>query len=134
MIYKKRARIFSRAAKAKCIIAGETGEGGCALDSFFDRVYRLVKKIPRGKVASYGQIAMMLDSPRAARQVGWAMRRSPKGLPWQRVVMADGSIAGGVDPEACRAILRAEGVAFLPDGRVDMRTCRWNGRKRPASD
>jgi methylated-DNA-protein-cysteine methyltransferase related protein len=98
------------------------------LDSFFDRVYRLVKKIPRGRVASYGQIAWMLDSPRAARQVGWAMRRSPKGLPWQRVVRADGSIAVGVDGGVCRALLEAEGVLFLPDGRVDMRTCRWNGK------
>ncbi|MGE9959466.1 MGMT family protein [Cloacibacillus porcorum] len=98
------------------------------MDSFFDRVYRLVKKIPRGKVASYGQIAWMLDSPRAARQVGWAMRRSPKGLPWQRVVRADGSIAVGVDGGVCRALLEAEGVLFLPDGRVDMRACRWNGK------
>ncbi|MCD7953333.1 MAG: MGMT family protein [Synergistaceae bacterium] len=100
------------------------------MDSFFDRVYRLVKKIPRGKVASYGQIAWMLDSPRAARQVGWAMCRSPKGLPWQRVVRADGSIAGGVDGAACSALLNAEGVVFLPDGRVDMRACRWNGKGR----
>ena len=79
-------------------------------------------------MASYGQIAWMLDCPRAARQVGWAMRRAPKGLPWQRVVRADGSLAGGVDDDACRTLLKAEGVAFLPDGRVDIKSCRWNGR------
>ncbi len=56
------------------------------------------------------------------------MRRSPKGLPWQRVVRADGSIAVGVDGGVCRALLEAEGVLFLPDGRVDMRACRWNGK------
>lgn len=99
------------------------------MDSFFDRVHRLVKKIPRGKVASYGQIAWMLDCPRAARQVGWAMRTCPDDLPWQRVVKADGSIAGGGYADLRRALLEAEGVPFLPDGRVDLRACQWQGPK-----
>ena len=95
---------------------------------FFPAVYEVVRQIPRGRVMSYGQIARLLGFPRAARQVGWAMRRSPNGLPWQRVVRADGSIAVGVDGGVCRALLEAEGVLFLPDGRVDMRACRWNGK------
>jgi len=65
----------------------------------------------------------MLGSPRAARQVGRAMRLCPERLPWQRVVKMDGSIAGGESADLRRAMLEAEGVAFLPDGRVDMELC-----------
>ncbi len=99
------------------------------MDSFYQKVYAIVAKIPCGQVASYGQIAWMLGNPRGARQVGWAMRRCPDGLPWQRVVKADGSIAGGGFAELRRALLQSEGVPFLPDGRVDMKACRWLGGK-----
>ena len=98
-------------------------------NSFFEEVYKVVARIPAGKVMSYGQIARVLGAPRAARQVGWAMRRCPDGLPWQRVVKADGSIAGGGFAELRRALLQSEGVPFLPDGRVDMEACRWLGGK-----
>lgn len=94
--------------------------------SFFQLVYDLVSRIPEGKVASYGQIARMLGRPHAAREVGWAMRCCPDGLPWQRVVMADGSIAGGDFADMRRAMLEAEGVAFLLNGKVDMTVCRWD--------
>ena len=93
--------------------------------SFFQRVYDVVAQIPPGKAASYGQIAALLGSPRAARQVGWAMRVCPDRFPWQRVVRADGSIAGGDHAAFRRALLEAEGVPFLPDGRVDLAACRW---------
>lgn len=65
------------------------------MSDFTDRVYAIVEQIPRGRVASYGQIARLAGRPRAAREVGWAMRRCPEALPWQRVVLRDGSIAGG---------------------------------------
>jgi len=87
------------------------------------KVYELVSKIPAGKVISYGQIARALGYPRGARQVGWAMSRCPPHLPWQRVVMADGSITGGAYSQIRREMLEAEGVTFLADGRVDMKTC-----------
>ena len=93
--------------------------------SFSARVYEIVAQIPKGKVASYGQIALLIGAPRAARQVGWAMRHCPDGLPWQRVVMADGAIAGGGYASVRRAMLEAEDIPFLPDGRVDMAACRW---------
>ena len=93
--------------------------------SFFERVYALVRRIPEGICISYGQIAWMLGAPRSARQVGWAMRRCPDDLPWQRVVKSDGSIAGGGYAELRRALLEAEGVPFLPDGRVDLKACQW---------
>ena len=98
------------------------------MTSFCERVYEIVTKIPRGSVASYGQIAFMTGAPHCARHVGWAMRRAPEELPCHRVIMADGSFARGVDGERFRSLLSAEGVTFLPDGRVDMRKNRWRGR------
>ena len=94
------------------------------MNPFFEQVYAVVERIPHGRVVSYGQIAHMLGRPRAAREVGRAMRCCPERLPWQRVVMADGSITGGVYADIRRALLEAEGVTFLPDGRVDMENCR----------
>ena len=95
------------------------------MNRFFKDVYEIVERIPYGTVISYGEIARLLGRPRAAREVGWAMRNCPEHLPWQRVVMADGAITGGVYAEIRRAILESEDVAFLPDGRVDMDKCRW---------
>jgi len=92
--------------------------------NFFEQVYQIVAQIPYGKVVSYGQIACMLGRPHAAREVGWAMQSCPDRLPWQRVVMKDGTIAGGIHADLRRAILEAEDVTFLPDGRVDMDLCR----------
>ena len=94
---------------------------------FTSGVYEIVGRIPMGKVVSYGQIARMLGNPRGAREVGWAMKNCPEGLPWQRVVMADGSVTGGVHSELRRAILQDEDVPFLSDGRVDLNSCRWTG-------
>jgi methylated-DNA-protein-cysteine methyltransferase-like protein len=79
-----------------------------------------VEQIPEGKVLPYGQIAQILHRPKAAREVGWAMRYCPEHLPWQRVVMADGQITGGLHAEERKARLIAEGTPFLPNGRVDM--------------
>jgi len=95
------------------------------LNPFFKQVYEIVEQIPHGQVVSYGEIARLLGRPRAAREVGWAMRNCPEGLPWQRVVMADGRITGGEFAEMRREILLQEGVTFLPDGRVDMKINRW---------
>lgn len=97
------------------------------MNPFFTQVYDVVERIPYGKVVSYGQIAYMIGRPRAAREVGRAMRFCPEHLPWQRVVMADGSIAGGDFPEIRKAVLKSEGVVFLPDGHVDMAICLWKG-------
>ncbi|MDR1131152.1 MAG: MGMT family protein [Oscillospiraceae bacterium] len=97
------------------------------MNPFFEQVYGLVEQIPYGSVVSYGQLARMLGRPRSAREVGWALRCCPDGLPWQRVVMKDGAIAGGICADMRRALLEAERVAFLPDGRVDMALCRWLG-------
>jgi methylated-DNA-protein-cysteine methyltransferase-like protein len=95
------------------------------MKTFFEQIYEVVAEIPRCKVLSYGQIARLLGRPRAAREVGWAMHNCPDELPWHRVVMKDGSVAGGVCAEVRRALLLEEGVGFLPDGRVDMDRHSW---------
>lgn len=96
--------------------------------SFAQRVYRLVEQIPCGSVATYGQLAAILDSPRAARIVGAAMHRAPSALPCHRVIYGDGRLCrewvfGGSDLQ--RAMLENEGVTFLPDGRVNLKQHLW---------
>ncbi len=97
----------------------------------FDLVYRLVAKIPRGKVATYGQIARLLGAPRSARIVGWAMHGNPHGskVPCQRVVQQGGSLSPNYcigDPGRQRRLLEREGVQFTLDGRVDMAAHQWH--------
>jgi len=91
------------------------------MSPFFQQVYAVVAQIPKGKVMAYGQIAHELGRPRAAREVGWAMKHCPEHLPWQRVVKADGAVTGGQYSDLRRQLLVEEGVTFLDDGRVDMK-------------
>lgn len=101
---------------------------------FYKAVWALVKKVPRGKVVTYGQVATWLGSPRAARAVGYAMfnTQDPK-VPWQRVVNAKGEISIGGHlhrPGLQRELLKREGVVF--DGeRIDLVAHRWTGRPKP---
>ncbi len=104
---------------------------------FHRLVYRLVRKVPRGKVVTYGQVAAILGHPRAARAVGQALRMLPAGLlkvvPWQRVINASGgiSIRGDVSrPDLQRELLEAEGVRFSRGGKVDLKRARWAGPSR----
>jgi methylated-DNA-protein-cysteine methyltransferase-like protein len=87
-------------------------------------IWAAVQAIPRGHVASYGQVAAAAGLPGRARMVGKALAGlSPaSGVPWQRVVNARGEISlPGSSGEQQRRLLRAEGVAFLPSGRIDLR-------------
>lgn len=93
--------------------------------SFFERVYEAVRTIPRGRVATYGEVARLLGVPRGARAVGWALGALSAGrervVPWHRVVGAGGriSLREGVGPEVQRRRLKQEGVRFV-GGRVDI--------------
>lgn len=93
-------------------------------DGFFQAVYAALAAVPSGRVVTYGDIARMIGYPGRARYVGYAMRVCPDGLPWHRVVKADGSIAGGGYAPVRRMLLEREGVPFLADGRVDLEKCR----------
>jgi len=95
--------------------------------TFREAVWQLVRRIPRGRVATYGQIAALLGRPRAARAVGGALRGCPADLPWHRVVNAQGAVSfrGRMSSMLTQRIrLDAEGVAFRR-GRVVLRAHAW---------
>lgn len=99
-------------------------------NDFSQKVYEAVKRIPKGKVSSYGFIALLAGRPRAARVVGFALHRNPEPLvtPCHRVVFKDGSLCSGFafgGQDVQRRLLEEEGVVFLSDGRVDMDKCAW---------
>ncbi len=113
-------------------------DGVAAADSFFEQVYAVVRRIPPGKVSSYGRIAEMLGRPRAARAVGYALNalNGKKGdtryndIPWQRVVNSAGRISivnreHGANMQA--ELLRGEGVTVAEDLRIDLTIYLWPG-------
>jgi methylated-DNA-protein-cysteine methyltransferase-like protein len=101
-------------------------------NSFFAQVHKVVRRIPPGKVATYGQIAKLLGQPRAARTVGWALRATPEdsAVPWQRVVNAKGCLSfrpGSPGHAIQQGLLEAEGVVFDEKGRIDLKIYGWEG-------
>ncbi len=96
--------------------------------SAWDAVYAVVKRIPRGRVMTYGQIATLVENRLSSRAVGWAMHGCPKGVPWQRVVNAQGRCSTERIPDIPsglqRAMLEAEGVEFERDA-LDLERYRW---------
>lgn len=100
------------------------------MTEFFSGVYKIVATIPKGCVATYGQIAAMLGNPLAARAVGDAMRRVPEhvDIPCHRVVNRAGEMAPAYAFGGCgsqREMLEREGVVFTEKGCVDMRRHLW---------
>ncbi len=104
---------------------------------FDEAVFALVRRVPEGRVVTYGQVAALVGAPRAARAVGQAMRRCPPGVPWHRVVNARGGISRRANASSMlsqRLLLMREGVR-LTQGRVDLPRYRWSGRAaRPRVD
>ena len=97
----------------------------------FEEIYKAVLKIPKGKVATYGQIAAIIGHPRAARQVGWALHVNPMPgvIPCHRVVNRFGRLApefafGGRDVQ--KALLTEEGVEVRDDYTVDLTLYLWS--------
>ncbi|MDR3021751.1 MAG: MGMT family protein [Clostridiales bacterium] len=95
--------------------------------NFFEKVYQVVKQIPKGKVASYGVIAFVCGNPKMSRQVGWALHCNPDNseIPCHRVVTKQGKLStafafGGMESQ--RQMLLQEGVKFKGD-LVDMSQC-----------
>lgn len=98
-------------------------------------VYRVVKRIPSGRVSTYGQVAALAGMPRAARQVGYALNALSDGddVPWHRVINAKGEISPRGEPayaDLQRSLLEAEGVDFDRRGRIDLETFGWKPRRR----
>lgn len=98
-------------------------------DSFYAKVYKVVKEIPKGKVATYKQIAKLAGNPRASRAVGTAMKHNPdmKTIPCHRVVGSDGRMQGYSAGEGIKSkidLLKKEGVIFASD-KVNLANCRW---------
>ena len=95
-------------------------------------VYAIVRQIPSGLVASYGQIARIAGGGVSARMVGYALAALPQGndVPWQRVINSQGKISlPGFGRLMQEKLLREEGVEFSPEGRIDMQRFGWNGPK-----
>ena len=96
----------------------------------FDRIYKVVRDIPRGCVATYGQVALLAGNPRWARVVGYALHNNPSPgvIPCHRVVDRHGRPAatfafGGGDVQ--RQLLEAEGIVFEEDGHIDLQKYGW---------
>ena len=107
-----------------------TGERPASRGTFYERVYEFVRSVPAGQVVTYGQVALELGSPAAARAVGYALHFLPgnSDVPWWRVVNAGGGISlrgRGDAAEVQRRLLEGEGVAFRREDTIDLRRYRW---------
>lgn len=102
-----------------------------------DRIYAVVRRIPPGRVATYGQVAAIAGLPGHARQVGQALRETPEGveIPWQRVINAKGEVSPrgglGLEEGLQRHLLEEEGVVFDGCGRIDLDRFGWDPDARP---
>ena len=108
------------------------GEARVVTPGFHERVFAIVRRVPRGFVTTYGDVGTMLGSPRVARQVGWALaaldeRRHPD-VPWHRVVNARGTVSFRGDLERAtlqESRLQAEGIPLDDQGRLDLARFRY---------
>lgn len=101
----------------------------------YEKIYAVVRRIPRGRVATYGQVAALAGLPGRARQVGYAMYALPRGsrVPWQRVINAAGGISRRRVPGAELTqgmLLEREGVRFGPGARISLARYGWSPSRR----
>jgi methylated-DNA-protein-cysteine methyltransferase-like protein len=111
--------------------------------AFYQQVWEVVRRIPRGKVAAYGQIAKMIPPPPgvdleayaafAPRWVGGAMAACPDDVPWQRVINSQGKISERAGAQKQRQLLEAEGIVFDAKDRVDLKKYGWSGKDEDIS-
>lgn len=108
------------------------------MSSPYPRFYAVIRRIPRGRVATYGQVAELAGLPRQPRLVGYALHALPdeSTVPWHRVVNAKGEISLRSDPHAIfnpqRDLLEEEGVEFDARGRIALARFQWKPRRRPS--
>jgi methylated-DNA-protein-cysteine methyltransferase-like protein len=102
----------------------------------YRKIYAVVRRVPKGRVSTYGEIAELAGLPGHARQVGYALHALREGdddVPWQRIVNARGEVSGRSVPGMeglQRQILEVEGVVFDTRGRIDLEKHRWRPRAR----
>jgi methylated-DNA-protein-cysteine methyltransferase-like protein len=106
-------------------------------EAYYGQVWELVRLIPEGKVATYGQIAKMLPPPQGVeieayvafgpRWVGGAMANCPDDVPWQRVINSKGEISQRPGAQRQKELLLEEGVMFNEKGRIDLKKYGWGG-------
>ena len=100
------------------------------MSALYERIYSIVRRIPPGKAATYGQIALLAGNPRLSRVVGYALHKAPPDVPCHRVVDRNGRTAPAFrqyGDDLQRILLGREGAVFTPDGRVDLSRCGWEG-------
>ena len=100
----------------------------------YTRIYRVVRRIPRGRVATYGQVASLAGLPGHARQVGYALHATPEDqeLPWHRVINARGEVSRRSEriyEDIQRQLLAEEGVGADANGRIDLTRFQWRPRR-----
>jgi methylated-DNA-protein-cysteine methyltransferase-like protein len=102
--------------------------------TFHQRIKQVIKRIPKGRVATYGQVAALAGDPRGARQVSWVLNSSSKSdnLPWHRVINGQGriSLPENMGYELQRAMLSDEGIAFGLRDKIDLNRFQWKPRVR----
>ena len=130
-----RARPAVNAAHEKARRKPRKKRGVARADSTRERIYAQVRKVPRGKVATYGQIAALAGLDGQARQVGYAMAAlaSRSAIPWHRVVNAQGRVSmrseGPGGSIIQQQLLEREGVVFDGGGRIALARFRWKPRR-----
>ena len=105
--------------------------------AYYEQVWNIVRQIPAGKVAAYGQIAKMIPLPNgveretyaafAPRWVGGAMAACPDDVPWQRVINSQGKVSERAGAEKQRQLLEDEGIVFDAKDRIDLKKYGWSG-------
>jgi len=125
-------------AKARSVSSPQRSPGP-GFDKVFEKIYRLVLRIPPGRVMTYGQIARLLEERYSPRLVGWAMHATPhdeRNIPWHRVINSRGATSTGritiQEPDLQRLMLEAEGVVFDDRGHCDLGVYQWSPRQRAA--
>lgn len=99
-------------------------------DSFTNRIKEVIRRIPKGKVATYGQVASIAGNYRAARQTAWVLHVSSEkdNLPWHRVINSQGKISlkPGDGYETQKQLLMSEGIIFDQRDRIPLERFLWN--------
>ncbi len=102
--------------------------------SLFARIYAIVRRVPRGRVTTYGDVARLAGLRNGARTIGWALASLPgiDAAPWWRVIRRDGTIAPRPFAAEQRRRLQREGIRLGPAGAVDLRRYGWPSGKASA--